>query len=337
MARLVRGVLLAGIAAYGLALCGFWLARVVAGERWRAVACANNFVPWWSLGAVLAAGAAACLRRWAWAALQVPGIIAFGLLYGDLLWPPGTLAASAAGTPLTIATYNIQSAESDPEGVIDVIRDLDADIVGLQELGDAHQAAFEQHLSDEYPYQLSLPTFAGHGIGLLSRYPILSHEVLVSNIKYVRLVKVGLDIDGQPVTVLLAHPDPPEHVLSPLDYNAAARGTHLAWLRAEIALISGPLMVLCDCNMTDQSDDYRKLDALLNDAYRDAGWGLGFTFPAKDAPYLPVRLPLAVRIDYVWYNAGFAVQQAHVGDRCGSSDHHPVIVDLVLKQDTGTP
>jgi sugar phosphate permease len=96
-----------GIALYGLLVIGYFLARLVVGERWNLVAFANNFVPW-----IVAGGVFLCLmalfsrHRWVLIAFQVPGIVAFLVLFGALFLPKGSAEEHADGPELTVATYN---------------------------------------------------------------------------------------------------------------------------------------------------------------------------------------------------------------------------------------
>jgi hypothetical protein len=96
-----------GIVIYGLLVIGYLLARVVVGEQWDAVAFANNFVPWIAaVGLSLSLIALLSRHRWVLIALQMPGIVAFLVLYGELFLPRGSTARQAGGPELTVATYN---------------------------------------------------------------------------------------------------------------------------------------------------------------------------------------------------------------------------------------
>lgn len=72
---------------------------------------------------------------------------------------------------------------------------------------------------------------------------------------------------------------------------------------------SGPLMIVGDFNMTDQSADYGQITARYADTYREIGWGMGFTFPdfstlsaiPGSVSGLGFIRPLA-RIDYVFHD-----------------------------------
>jgi hypothetical protein len=98
----------AGIVLYGLLVIGYLLARLTVGERWNIVAFGNNFVPWMAgLGLVLGLIALFSQHRWLLIAIQIPGVVTFLVLYGDLLLPHASQAQPANGPELTVATYNI--------------------------------------------------------------------------------------------------------------------------------------------------------------------------------------------------------------------------------------
>lgn len=140
-----------------------------------------------------------------------------------------------------------------------------------------------------------------------------------------------LDINGTDVVVYVAHPTPPRNFFSPLTYSDERRGNQINDLRDQLRQESDPVLVLCDCNMTDQSDDYRAMNDLLDDSFREAGTRMGFTFPATFRSYGRF-LPYLVRIDYIWHSDQFVALDARVADNSGTSDHRPVIAELSLMQ-----
>ncbi len=176
--RAIWKLVLAASLLYGLAVTGYLLARVAVGERWNWIAFANNFVPWWALGNAILIGIALFSRqRGLLVACQLPGIVAFVILYGDLLLPPDRPAEATSGSPLTAATYNIISITSDPQRIQTEIAALDADIVGLEEVGPVHAELFAADLAQAYPYQAMYPGLPVSGVGLLSRYPIIEEKM----------------------------------------------------------------------------------------------------------------------------------------------------------------
>lgn len=108
-----------------------------------------------------------------------------------------------------------------------------------------------------------------------------------------------------------------------------------------VAHDSGPVIIVGDFNMSDQSNDYQRITTSLRDTYREIGWGLGFTFP--DFSYsnaMPVELhtsflPLrpVVRLDYVFHNDDLQAVAVKVLPTSGGSDHRPVLAQLALISD----
>jgi vancomycin resistance protein VanJ len=316
-----------GIALYGLVGTGYLLARSEVGERQPWIAFANNFMPWLSFVSMVLAGIALFSQRRILAALQVPMIVAFVVLYGDLFDPPPPSVQTGHGQSLTVATFNVHSSASDPAQIADAIVQLDVDIVGLQELEPDFVDALRQYIGDDYPYWVydPQPTGDDHATGLLSRFPVVLVEQYYppDNMRHRRVV---LNVNDQPLAVYLTHFTRPQNSFSPRAYDARARERMMGRLEEALKAESYPALVLCDCNMTDQSNTYHRMDRLLDDSFREAGWGLGATFPTHEG-----GLPFPVlRIDYVWHSEHFSVSDVFVADNGGTSDHFPVVARLVL-------
>ena len=329
--RVIWKLTLAASLLYGLAITGYLLMRIAVGERWNWIAFANNFVPWWALGnAVLIVIVLFSRERWLLVACQLPGIVAFVILYGGLLLPRDHPAEATGGSTFTAATYNVISLASDPQRVRAEIAALDADIVGLEELGPVHAQVFAADLAALYPYQVTYPNPQVAGVGLLSRYPITEEMMFRPLPDLMYCLRAVVDVDGAPVTVYVVHPRPPQQVTSPFTYDDAMRNAEIAVLVNDyLAHESGPLIVLGDFNMTDQSDAYRQMDARLHDAFREAGRGMGFTFPVSIRSTIRLFPPL-LRIDYIWHSDQISVRAISVADDSGSSDHYPVVARLAL-------
>jgi vancomycin resistance protein VanJ len=89
-----------------------------------------------------------------------------------------------------------------------------------------------------------------------------------------------------------------------------------------------------DLNATPTHQVYHLLSAHLSDAFREAGWGLGHTYPASGEPLWGVRqFRRLVRIDHIFHSEQWRAEAAWVGEWDGSSDHLPVIAQLKLDPD----
>lgn len=325
---------------YGVSASIYVLLRSTVGGSWNIVALFNNVIPWCAAGGIFwGVIALFSKRRWLLMSLQIPPIILFIVIYSSFLQEQEAITAPENGTPLTVSTYNIFSVSSDIEQVTDVIRELDADIVGLQELGVEHSQHFQEALQDMYPYQALFPGGENFGTGILSRYPLEDAEIISTYENYkgdvhTGLMRVVVDVDGLGITVFVAHPPVPSPFTFrdnvPRFYDENPRDDQLDALQERIKDEINPVLVLCDCNATDQSDGYKMLNDVLDDAFRIAGKGLGFTV-APQPMGIPSILPLIMRVDFVWISDDFVVLDSMVGEDDGSSDHRPVVAQLVLK------
>jgi endonuclease/exonuclease/phosphatase family metal-dependent hydrolase len=88
-----------------------------------------------------------------------------------------------------------------------------------------------------------------------------------------------------------------------------------------------PFIVCGDFNSTPYTWVYAHVTRGLQDAFSQKGRGWSATYPA--------RFPL-VRIDYILASKEWGVRGAHV-DRTVSSDHLPVVAELVLSPSAVKP
>jgi endonuclease/exonuclease/phosphatase family metal-dependent hydrolase len=230
-------------------------------------------------------------------------------------------------------TYNVGNGLAEPMRLAGLLRDVAADVVGLQELAPRQADTLRSDLRDLYPFQVLVPTgFAGKG--LLSRFPIITHEQLV--LYYNRPdLRAVVDLAEGPLSVLVAHPPPPRLRGSRIAFDAAA----VAQLErlSELALDSAPGVLLGDLNMTPRNPLYAEFSAAgLVDAFAVAGSGRGWTLPmrigqASRFKHGMHRVPLrpVARVDYIWCTPGITAERAWLGGD-GGSDHLPVLARLSL-------
>lgn len=292
----------------------------------------NHLAPWITLVSLLVFALAFTARRsrglLVW---LLPGVAAFLWWYAPA-WLPRP-SPDVDGIEFTAVTFNVLGHLADPDQTFATLQDINADIVGLQEL----RPTLQGKLAREYPYEVSKVVQGYDGLGLYSRFPILESEVIIEvdfahidldQPKYIRAV---VDIRGQPVVVYVIHPPIPQPSFpaSPL-YEVIFHydDTHLqAHIERTVRQIKGetlPVLLLCDCNSTPRSRQYRLLDGVLNEAFGTQGWGLGLSHPVKPFPLL--------RIDYIWYSPDFAALSTKVWPRSGTSDHYPVWGRITLRR-----
>ena len=259
-----------------------------------------------------------------------------GVLFGELFLPPFN-SRNDTGRTITAMSFNILYENQDYEAIVKAIRGASPDIVGLQELTPPHAAALANALQGEYPYHTLQPPERIQGVGLVSRFPIetnTSFPLPPMNLS----LHATLRIDSQRLHVFVVHLSPNNFFGYPASQfvalakeRYARRAAEVTRLEQEIRDLDEPVILLCDCNLTDTSEAYAHLDTFLNDSFREAGWGLGHTLYIPSFP-IPVQ-----RLDYVWHSDELVAIHAAPGQD-GGSDHLPVVAKLrYLSPSSQTP
>lgn len=224
-------------------------------------------------------------------------------------------------SPFTVMTYNIGNGLAPASQLAAMLKDSSADIVGLQEVTASQARGIEDILNEKYPHKLLF----GRGIpgkGLLSKFPIAHHEHLPFDEERPDL-RVTLDINGSPLTVIVAHPTPPRFRKMRYDFTIVTRG-HFDSL-VDACTTEDPTILLGDFNMIERHAFYSRFVELgLIDAYRSVRSTRGFTLPQRIGS---VRAIPFLRIDYIWHTKHLKATDAWVGVDAGS-DHLPVIARL---------
>lgn len=311
--------------AYGVIVAELLLMRVITGEGYRVVVLLNAVIHLIVLPVVVLLPLALILRRWGIAALLLPALAAVVLWYGPPLLPPDILDVPDDSPRLTIATFNIyrwSGAEGDD--ILRIIRDMDADVVLLQELHIDGAARIEAELADLYPYMVLRPDPDNPiaGGGTLSRYPIVADDLWRTTTH--DQLHVEIEFAGLRVAIYnlhLAYPYNPD--------GLAERDDDVYELLARARSEAIPVIVAGDFNLTERGGPYGAITDSFTDAYRAAGRGAGWTY--VPLPHLPgdFRMRL-VRIDYVFYGPRWVALSARVWGDAATSDHHPLLVTLAL-------
>jgi vancomycin resistance protein VanJ len=326
---LLYATLVAGWAvAHRLVGDGFWLLGLVSAFA------VYLFVPL----PMMALLALLARRRAPWAVLAIVALLFVSLFDGEITPPPPVVHAEADLSILTVMTYNVLYTIQDAAPVAASIARAEPDLIAFQELSFPRARTLEHLIGDRYPYRTSLhPDVCYTAVAIWSRRPILQvedvdHEVLC------RMRSVVIDLDGQPIRVVNVHAWPY------IDINRESIEQSLGWRREQIDLILDmveaqpePLVLLGDLNSTPMSEVYETLSVQFTDAFTEAGWGFGHTFPAEGGrvwgiPYL-ARM---VRIDHIFHSAEWRAEEAWVAEWDGASDHHAVVARLRLSSSSSS-
>ncbi len=341
MKKLLPGITIAVAWVYLVLLYGWFALYLFTGDRIGYVGLANYVAQWFFLPLPLVLFTALAVRRRSlWTGLAA-AVLIFLWLWGGLFLPRPAPARAAIPT-LRVMTYNVLGMHGIPAPSLGVIRAVAADVVFIQELSPQVAAAINAEMADLYPYQVLDPGPGPIGMGLISKVP------LVESLERLPLDWVGrpqiyeLDWAGETILLVNFHtystrPAP----LAPLNNNFRLREAQAQALADLAARLDGPLIVAGDANASPLNDAYKIIDRQLDDAWAQAGFGFGHTFPGSDLEVsdrprvFGIPLPQWLwRIDYVFASRHWQVSAAHLTPFDGYSDHRGVIAELVLSVET---
>lgn len=259
--------------------------------------------------------------------------VVFASLYGRLWLPPRkTVSSVETKDSLRVMTFNTGLDVSNPKAIETVILKEGADIVVLQEVSVLLSEKLRNGSNNYYPHQVNT---ASETTVLLSRYPIIDHGWFKSDHSERATLYAKIEWQGELLHVFAVHPLPADVTFYspdlpiPLGVSDVRPQQQIRAVKDYAQGLSGPVLLMGDFNMSEQAAVYQELTELFQDAYRQAGWGFGHTFPYRlQVEKLYIGTPL-LRLDYIFHSDVLQTTQAHVG--CGGgSDHCYVRADLVI-------
>ncbi len=341
LADFLRRYLTAASWVYFTFLFGWLAVYLLFGDRSGYLGHVNNmaFILFLPLPLVMAV-AVYVHRRDVWVCVGL-GAAAFIWLWGGLflprVFPPKTEAPT-----LTVMTYNVLGLHEYSGAILEVIRHEDADVVIFQEVNNALANVIQTTLSDIYPYQVMDPYDDVRGMGAISKYPIYPTGEKFELLWVGEPQILTLEWEGQEITLVNFHMWPtwlssPESVTA--NYRLREEQARELAEYAEIAIQRGPVIAAGDANTSSLNEAYKIVTLHLRDAWKDAGFGLGHTFPGSDIPEssrwriagYPVPQWL-VRIDFIFPSHHWSALTAHLALFDQVSDHRAVVATLTLKE-----
>lgn len=218
---------------------------------------------------------------------------------------------------LRILTANVQISYRNAQGLLDLIRQHQPDVIVTVESDQWWQDQLDT-LDAQWPHSIKCPLENGYGMHLYSRLPL--HE---SDIRYL----VESDIpsihtlvtlpSNDAVRLRLIHPTPPFPTENP---RATERNIELVEVARTVAAIDEPVIVAGDFNDVAWSSTtrlFRKISGLLDPR---VGKGMFNTFHAR---YPIFRWPL----DYIFHSDHFTLVSIRRLASFGS-DHFPLLTEL---------
>lgn len=274
--------------------------------------------------------------RWVAALLLVP-LVAWGMEYVPQFMPKFPQAPEGS-QEVTLLTFNILADGDDKTQALEIILSTDADIVALQELSLDAANYLQENLVEEYPYSAlhGQQWNSYRGQGVFSKYPILEDEFWIFQ-DFARKShghqRVKLDINGQPIVMYNAHPWPPFEWNGGVNFHFsgladAAHSESIERVLARMDQETDPLLLVGDMNTSPYYEEFRWMEERLTDSFREAGVGLGLSYPACGIGAIPLTL---IGIDHILHSDQFTALDAEFLNGCPVSDHHPLFVRLALE------
>lgn len=217
-----------------------------------------------------------------------------------------------------ICSANINKTNRDFTKIIAGLTEIDADILLLLEVTE-HNIQHLQQFIQTYPYRTEdLNTgFSGTGAVLVSRFPILEHEVTKYSEFGNMLISATLQVKHHKVRFYGAHFPKPTDIS-----EFSARFEHILALARQIRRQSLPVILEGDFNSTPYSPVFKELIKIS--ALRDSRTGFGLQ------PSWPTYLPLLlIPIDHILVGPDIEVLKRDTGPYIGS-DHYPVFAEISI-------
>jgi endonuclease/exonuclease/phosphatase (EEP) superfamily protein YafD len=267
------------------------------------------------LVAIVCAVVFTVLQDWKFVPIAIICAVLNAIYLGPYLRPASHVDAD--GPRLRLLHANVFKDNRDYKAVFDLVSKTNADLVVLQEVTHEWDNQIEV-LKQLYPYTQSVPGPEGSGMAVLSRFPFQDEQVLHLDDSTHIAILVRVTVEGRPVTLLSLHPTTP---ITPKKF--ANRNRQFVEAAKLLKATKGSKILVGDLNMSMWSPYFRTL--VEKSGLRDVrvGFGLLTSWPMPLPPFL--RLP----IDHCLVSGDVTVKDVQIGDAV-SSDHRPLIVDLVL-------
>lgn len=260
--------------------------------------------------------------------LSLLPIIGFALVPPLTSWLPKS-GAGGTGATFTVLNANVLLTNTDTAPLLSLIREVDPDIVTIEEYTPSHHASLSTSLGESHPHAFHSPRDDAFGMAIYSKFPFAeapkpypvrapgrTQGVVGFSDPQVRAVVL---VEGREVVVQCVHAVPPINAA----YLREQREV-MAWLADFARAEQRHLLVTGDFNATPDAAAATWLrEAGLIDAHRAVGRGRGCTWPALG----PLRLVPGIRIDHLLTGGGLRCESIRVGPAIGS-DHLPIIARL---------
>lgn len=321
---------------YSIFIITYLLLNLLFGDRFWFVALIGIFIPLILLPILLLPIFALKIieKRWFFIISSIACLILLGWLHLKYFSPNSSAISSNA---IAVLSLNKSWYKTSSPTLIKLLEKEKPDLVFLQEVVKKHTINAFPKLRSSYPYQVGKPPVA-----ILSKYPIRSPEIIHLAGHRESQQRAIMELEGTDIVLYnIQTMSPwirPQKILPFLTipvYDFERRSAEIEDLVKRLQKETAPVIVAGDFNLTEQSEDYKKLTTILKDTYAESGFGFGFTWPQgwKLSFLIPnstwkLNYPL-FRIDYIWCSKDFQSRSTEILPTTGS-DHLPIKTKLNL-------
>lgn len=256
-----------------------------------------------------------CFRQRKMLGIGIALFIINAVPIAQLYFPQAETGVETKQTYLTLLQVNLWGPRnSHYDQVLALVRRESPDLVGISEITQTWEAKLKEGLP-EYPYQVIEKRFGG--IALFSKIPLIEPGVsYFAAIKRPRIT-TKINIGGELVTVILAHPVIPK-------WQSEIRNNELKEIATQSRDARTPVIVFGDLNCSPWSYYFGKVLEVGRLGDSERGFGLQPTWNARW--YFPL-----VPIDHCLFTREFLALVREVGPDVGS-DHLPVLVKIGMRE-----
>ncbi|MEG4533604.1 endonuclease/exonuclease/phosphatase family protein [Microcoleus sp. D2_18a_D3] len=250
---------------------------------------------------------------------------------------PAPINITNSQPSIKILSHNVSWYKTQSPTLFKLIDQQKPDIIFLQEMVQTPTQRAFPWLKADYPYQIGT-----HSVGIFSKYPIVSSEILHLAGHPEKQQRAIIKFNEQEVVIYNMQATGPWLKISkkwrflkiPV-YIYGNRSPEIQDLVQRVERETLPVIVAGDFNMTDETQDYDRVQKVMQDSFRKAGFGFGFTWPhGWELKFLVKRSNWRLnypvfRIDYIWYSKHWGAKSSSVLEAT-ESDHLPVGAELIL-------
>jgi endonuclease/exonuclease/phosphatase (EEP) superfamily protein YafD len=265
--------------------------------------------------------------RWLWLTQVVAALVLLFPLAGLVL--PGRVARDGRSPVLRVLSYNVMHAYGGPDRIMAEIDRFAPDVVLLHKLVDNHEP-MRQRLLGRYPH-----VEISWGEVVASRFPVLSRfdpdEPLSPDpAAQSRFIQRVIATPLGPIAFYASHPTSPRDGLMAVgrlrrgavalvEAETSWRVNQVRRLAARARAETIPVVLGADTNLSEPSPLLHRELGGYRDAFREASWGFGYTYPHNIFRWMRVdRILVSDQLRVVGYRRGDST----------ASDHVCVVADL---------